>query len=186
MVAYTCTCSDYPLIKYCKHMCAVQTHFPEVLKLQNIDAISRYPLDTESSPAPPDLPAREACTISSVTSVGPQPCVDSGIGGLLEDLERLTVRMRMTPDHQPHPNLRNAVDQELLFLGAKTKLLPSCSTIPPNKKSWPDTRDAMMPAKKTGRKRAGDAYGGRERSSKKAKTLAQPNTTQESDCSTFV
>ena len=30
MIAYTCTCIGYPCIQFCKHICAVQAHFPSV------------------------------------------------------------------------------------------------------------------------------------------------------------
>ncbi|KJA13627.1 hypothetical protein HYPSUDRAFT_117863, partial [Hypholoma sublateritium FD-334 SS-4] len=30
MIAYTCTCLDFPAIRFCKHICAVQTHYPTV------------------------------------------------------------------------------------------------------------------------------------------------------------
>ena len=38
--AYTCTCLDYPAICFCKHIHAVQTHFPFVQPLEIIPRAS--------------------------------------------------------------------------------------------------------------------------------------------------
>lgn len=50
--AYTCTCLDYPAICFCKHIHAVQTHFPSLQPLENLPqaAVKSDSLSTASRP----------------------------------------------------------------------------------------------------------------------------------------
>lgn len=37
MIAYTCTCLDYPAIRFCKHICTVKNHYPSVHPFIDLD-----------------------------------------------------------------------------------------------------------------------------------------------------
>jgi hypothetical protein len=50
IVAYHCTCLSFPTIHFCKHICAVQNHFPETVKAIPVSAlITDKPLDDDDS-----------------------------------------------------------------------------------------------------------------------------------------
>jgi hypothetical protein len=89
---------------------------------------------------------------------------------LLQKIERLIARMRMNPEHISSLGFEVIIDQELSKY-ERTQLLPTRSQpIPPNQKSWTETKAVMVPAKKTRQKRVGDSnYGAGERSGKKAR-----------------
>ncbi|KAJ7226826.1 hypothetical protein GGX14DRAFT_555412 [Mycena pura] len=60
---YTCTCLDYPLIFYCKHICAVQTFFDKAIldsapTTPNVPDPSTLPsLPSDVEPSLPSLPS---------------------------------------------------------------------------------------------------------------------------------
>ena len=166
MIAYTCTCLDFPTIRFCKHICAVQTHYPTVHQFIDLNQDPQERLFDYVSPS--------STPTASLTIPLPIPTPSPAPSSLVEDLERLAAKMRISPDHEPHPDLQVAVSRELSLLQGSTQLLPGrVPRIAPNQKSWPETRAVMvrMPPKKTKAKRTGDpAYGGGERSGKKAKT----------------
>ncbi|KAJ7713668.1 hypothetical protein B0H16DRAFT_1809600, partial [Mycena metata] len=155
---YSCTCLDFPLICFCKHICAVQRLFKE-----------------PGSPSiRPDLPAPSFSSIQQQT--GP---VDSHaqeeasnvalpkIGAFVfvaEKLERLAARLRKLNkkdrELQALPELVDAVDAMLIETD-DGQVLPVSQKLPSNdKSSWKRTRAAMMPGVKMKRAPAGDpAYG---------------------------
>lgn len=148
--AYTCTCYDWKAIKFCKHLAAVQAHYHEVLPFKTLDSITHT------------LNPLGESTLVVVPSYNPSQ--------LLQKIEQLTARMRMNPEHIPSLGFEVIIDQELSKYEG-TQLLPTRSQpIPPNQKSWTETKAVMVPAKKTRQKRVGDSsYGAGERSGKKAR-----------------
>ena len=157
--AYTCTCYDWKAIKFCKHLAAVQAHYHEVLPLQTLDSITHIQM-TQYEPQHLNPPGDS--TLVVIPSYDPSQ--------LLQKIERLTARMRMNPEHIPSLGFEVIIDQELSKYEG-TQLLPTRSQpIPPNQKSWTETKAVMVPAKKTRQKRVGDSsYGAGERSGKKAR-----------------
>lgn len=171
MVVYTCTCLDYSSIRFCKHICAVQTHYPSVHQFIDLDQDPQEwlfdyvsPLSTPIASSTIPLPI-----LSFPIMPSPPPL------SLVEDLERLAAKMRLNSNHEPHPDLQRVITQELSLLQGSTQLLPDrLPQIAPNQRSWPETSAVMIrvPPKKTRAKRMGDpAYGAGERSAKKAKLL---------------
>lgn len=153
--AYTCTCYDWKAIKFCKHLAAVQAHYHEVLPLQTLDSITHVQM-TQYEPR-------------LINPPGESPSYDPS--RLLQKIERLTARMRMNPEQIPSLGFEVIIDQELNKYEG-TQLLPTRSPpIPPNQKSWSETKAVMVPVKKTRQKRVGDSsYGAGERSGKKARS----------------
>jgi hypothetical protein len=93
-----------------------------------------------------------------------------------EKLERFAARFRLHGTLEQAKRLDAWIDHELLL---DATLLPVKQKLSPRLNSWPETQAAMMPAKKTRSKRAGDqAYGAGESSGKKAKLLPKPVATE--------
>ncbi|KAJ7855079.1 hypothetical protein B0H13DRAFT_2358092 [Mycena leptocephala] len=159
---YTCTCLDYPLISYCKHICAVQQFFDEDGGLlDGIPASPNVPCLPPSLDEPVALAALPNDAIlapvaprtSSVPKPGPLVVV-------AEKLERLAARLRR-PNKIASPSLvdlEEAVDAMLLATD-HLAVLPSTQYFAPVVKQS-SARQAMLPGIKTRRARAGDkAYG---------------------------
>lgn len=167
---YTCTCLDYPLISYCKHLCAVQELFEE----------PRGPVDgPRGSPHVPSLsspPAgAQAIDITDPSSV-PRPRTLTLVA---EKLERLAARLRRPRKKDINlpsslPELEAALDAMLLDTD-NGSVLPSSQYLQPNASSaWAKTKKSMMPGIKTKRKPAGDpAYGAGASSGGKAKKMSK-------------
>ncbi|KAJ7697699.1 hypothetical protein B0H17DRAFT_1197358 [Mycena rosella] len=174
---YTCTCFDFPLISYCKHICAVQELFEE-----HEDAADRT---VHSSPQVPSLSTLNYLPQTSESAVlnleAPKPRV---LAILSEKLERLAVRLRrprMDPSNLPLlDDFVVALDSMLADTDNGT-VLPSSQHLMPNAKEA-GARNIMMPGVKTRRTRAGDpAYGagvssGGKVMAKKAKKSTQHST----------
>ncbi|KAK7016693.1 hypothetical protein R3P38DRAFT_3361318 [Favolaschia claudopus] len=180
--SYSCQCLDYPLICFCKHLCAVQTlsddeHLlddedqsddspaenPDVLALSQDDNSDSYPEPTEPVNTPHQLPP----LLST-----PSSAVKSTLTSVAEKLERLAGRLRHRKKATIPPSLpvlEAAVDALLLETDSGG-VLPSAQDLPPNISSgWKSTQRAMMPGIKTKRIPAGDpSYGAGASSGSKA------------------
>ncbi|KAF7372489.1 hypothetical protein MVEN_00110600 [Mycena venus] len=161
---YTCTCIDYPLICFCKHICAVQRLFDE--------------------PGNPPDGARASPKVPSLTlSLPPQDRLESNVpqdfSGLkpnvctviAEKLERLAARLRRPCKNDSEipalGDLELALDSMLLVTETGA-VLPAAQHFAPVVKET--ARSTMMPAVKTRCPRVGDpAYGAGVRSGGKAK-----------------
>ncbi|KAJ7495269.1 hypothetical protein FB451DRAFT_1478562, partial [Mycena latifolia] len=165
---YTCTCLDYPLISFCKHICAVQDLFEE--HGNPLDGVRASP----KVPALSSLQAHQPIPETSPISAKPQL-----LTVVAEKLERLAARIRRPRQKEfaTLADLDEALDDALLQTDNGT-VLPSSQYVEPNTSTdWKRTRGQMMPGIKTKRQPAGDpAYGGRAASGSKAKRakLSQP------------
>ena len=160
MIAYTCTCIEYPCIQFCKHICTVQAHFPSVHQFIDLNKDPQERLFNYQSPSgtPTSTPCIEPQSLDT-------PLMSSATQ-LLKDLERLAAKLWINVSHEPHLDLQVVVEHELSLLYEARQLLPArVPRILPNQKSWSETWVVMvrMPPKKTQEKHAG------ERSGKKAK-----------------
>ncbi|KAJ7900815.1 hypothetical protein B0H13DRAFT_1622250 [Mycena leptocephala] len=170
---YTCTCLDYPLILYCKHLCAVQALFDEPGTPADGPAASPHipSLSTLNESAPSVAPTQPTLPVEPT---GPSEPTTHPFARLVEKLERLTARLRhpRKKDSQCSSlgDLEAAVDAMLLETDSGT-VLPTAQHLAPNKSSsWAQTREAMMPGVKTKKKPAGDpSYGAGVNSGSKAK-----------------
>ncbi|KAJ7818247.1 hypothetical protein B0H13DRAFT_1922384 [Mycena leptocephala] len=168
---YTCTCLDYPLISYCKHLCVVQALFDEPGTPADGPAASPHipSLSTlnESTPSVdvPTLP---------IEPTGPSEAATRPLTRVVEKLEHLAARLRRPRKKDSQlsylGDLEAAVDAMLLETDNGT-VLPKAQYLAPNKSSsWAQTREAMMPDVKTKKKPAGDpSYGAGVNSGSKAK-----------------
>ncbi|KAJ7832397.1 hypothetical protein B0H14DRAFT_2592064 [Mycena olivaceomarginata] len=185
---YTCTCPDYPLISFCKHICAVQDLFKEDAN-NPTDA-----MDADKAPATstsPQVPALSSLPETDSDACGVFPPVPVAVKApavlstVAEKLERLAARLRMPrmkakTDSLCLDELQEALD-DMLQRTDNGSVLPSAKLFAPVVK--PSTaRQMMLPKAKTRRVRAGDpAYGAgassgslAKPSAKKAKTMDPP------------
>ncbi|KAJ7149604.1 hypothetical protein C8R46DRAFT_1358681 [Mycena filopes] len=165
--AYTCTCLDYPLLCYCKHICAVQELFDEQQPPSSSNGNPQQPLNSLDVPS--------LSTLSPVANVNApvQGRKSNVLNVVMDKLDRLGARLRgrgrSAPSLSGRPQeLEAAVDALLLETDADS-VLPSAQRLPPVVKDR-SARQAMMPEVKTRKKPAGDsAYGGGVSSGSKAK-----------------
>jgi hypothetical protein len=93
--AYDCTCLSFPLIRFCKHICAIQRYFPE--------NIVKIPVAALNSTDPDDSP--DALDISDADSSEPDDGDGLGVGhhsdlvveDLTERLQSLAVAFALIP-----------------------------------------------------------------------------------------
>ncbi|KAJ7079163.1 hypothetical protein B0H15DRAFT_788251 [Mycena belliarum] len=173
---YTCNCLDYPLICYCKHLCAVQELFDE----------PDMPTDrAQSSPQVPSLSTLDD-PLQIPFLVSNPPILDiPNLGSIAQKLERLSARLRRPrADHSKFPLLSDLelVLDEMLMKSDNGTVLPSSQHIMPNSKES-RCRETMMPRVKTRSRRAGDpAYGGNASSGSKSKESKSVSVTFASHC----
>ncbi|KAJ7141811.1 hypothetical protein C8R46DRAFT_1200578 [Mycena filopes] len=165
--AYTCTCLDYPLLCYCKHICAVQELFDEQQPPSSSNGNPQQPLNSLDVPS--------LSTLSPVANVNAPVQVRKSnvLNVVMDKLDRLGARLRGRGRSAPSlsgrlQELEAAVDALLLETDADS-VLPSAQRLPPVVKDR-SARQAMMPEVKTRKKPAGDsAYGCGVSSGSKAK-----------------
>ncbi|KAJ7617818.1 hypothetical protein FB45DRAFT_702941, partial [Roridomyces roridus] len=165
--AYHCTCIDFPLISYCKHLSAVQRLFPE-----KRDATAPT---TPSLPTTLDLPPQDnedlppTLDVASVLQKGParNPAIV-----LAERMEVLAARLRKCrrKELESLPALQEALDAMYLETDS-SGVMPSAGYVAPNVSSgWKETEKAIVPGVKTKKRKVGDpAYGAGSSSGLKAK-----------------
>jgi hypothetical protein len=148
---------DFPLISYCKHICAVQELFDELGEPQ------------PHSPNVPTLSQLSATVTIPVTSNKPNLATV-----IAEKLERLAARLRIRRKDPSDDSLHGLEDLEatldaMLVTTDDNAVLPSRQQLAPVVKG-PSARQVMMPRVKTRKAPAGDpAYGGGQASGSKAK-----------------
>lgn len=162
---YACSCSAFPRIRFCKHICAVQTlcGVSDVsVPLFEFDLI---PSVVANPPLSPSAPSEPTNTLNA--KAGPGSHNDT-----IQKLERVAARLREVDEPCfSLVNLNTALDECLDISGtfSEAGVLPTSQKVAPNVRTWNETKK-VMPAVKTGRKRMGDpAYGAGGASGKKAK-----------------
>ncbi|KAF8177955.1 hypothetical protein K438DRAFT_2180632 [Mycena galopus ATCC 62051] len=186
--AYTCQCLNYPLIRFCKHLCAVQELFDE----PGVLPAGIRPSFPDVSSLPPRLPDSQTPSASSASpSAPPSPTGQNTLMRLVEKFDRSTARLRQLCKKKKEPVLGSlpaleaALDAWLLETDSSS-VLPNAQHLEPNMLSqWKKTHKGMMPGVKTKRKPAGDpSYGAGARSGGKAKEPPQKKTKSTSTAST--
>lgn len=183
----TCSCPSFPRLLYCKHICAVQRHFPEV------GAHLKTVLLSDSLRSPQNLPS-ESSQVSSreVTSqLTSAAAADLALAHqVAAQLQNVIAELKSNPEAQSSESLRLLSQQVSKFSSeTSSSVLPQSKVkIAPNQRSeWKKTAAAMGSstrkpkvvglAIKTGAKRkftrSEDPYAGGERSGKKAKADAR-------------
>ena len=119
MIAYTCTCIDYPCIQFCKHICTMQAHFPSVHQFIDLNKDPQERLFDYQSPS--RTPTSTPCIEPQSLDTPPM----SSATQLIEDLECLAAKLQINVSHEPHPDLQVVVDCELSLLHEARQLLPA-------------------------------------------------------------
>ncbi|KAJ7033912.1 hypothetical protein C8F04DRAFT_1103184, partial [Mycena alexandri] len=141
--AYDCTCLSFPLIRFCKHICAVQHHFPEA-KMQIPVTALIIPENSE--------PDDELDNDSEAASMVPTPqevqaeTDQQSIDALAHRLESLMF-LCLTPPAVITTELRaqllvatQALDRLDTQLSPLPAILPRVKVkVAPNQHSWPET-----------------------------------------------
>lgn len=179
VLVYSCTCRDFPAIKFCKHISAVQRVFPFSDDathggLEDL-ATDIEPLGTSLSLEDLALTNMSCTTGSIVPSASFDHTRSLDRLRIIEKLETLAACMRHNGQStiEGDEELEGLIDRKLTLFQNGHGLLPTAKRLMPHLNSWPETQAVMMPAQKTRRKRIGDAYGAGEQSGKKAKKNAK-------------
>ncbi|KAJ6552240.1 hypothetical protein DFH09DRAFT_1038848 [Mycena vulgaris] len=175
MDTYTCTCLDYPLISFCKHICAVQTLFKEPGGPPDGNRVY-------CKAAPGKLVGDHPESPSSMTDdTAPAPASKQKIlATIATKLELLAARLRRRKDDSnlpALPELEAALGAMILATDTST-VLPSARRLAPVVKD-PTARQTMMPRVKTRNAAPGDpSYGGGANSGSKVKKTSAKSGTQ--------
>ncbi|KZP29245.1 hypothetical protein FIBSPDRAFT_727730 [Athelia psychrophila] len=157
--AYNCECPAFPTISFCKHMAAVQFHYPEADD-QTRSTILIF--------TPPVLPFQQPVTNLSSSSA-PTNTI------LANKLRDLSIHIRHS-DHRTSSLIElDDLANRALLEHEQSQILPTKNKIASNEgPGWKVTRAIMGADVKTGPKRAHpDPFSGGERSGKRAKADAQ-------------
>ena len=163
---YSCDCPMFPLIRFCKHISAVQRYFGR-------SGASASLFDSPSPAAEHPSPIPSSSLEPSPLDVLNSDAVPERIHDTVQKLERIAARLRenVSPCFSL-VNLNTALNECLAVLGllSDAGVLPVHQKVAPNVRTWNETKK-VMPVVKTRQKRAGDqAYGAGAASGKKAKT----------------
>jgi hypothetical protein len=189
LLAYTCTCLDFPRIELCKHVAATVHFFGGGLEGAGLGPPA--PVNASASGAQPDAPNSPAPQNGSAVGSKIRAAIDSD----LRDIERLQrelfENMPANPDPETAKSIklaRSQLNAVRLSMNDNESRLPEIEHFGPNQLSWPPTA-ARMGVKK-GDKRRGkvdsaltaehigapkhkrpndDPYGAGEESGKRAK-----------------
>lgn len=156
-----CNCPRYPSISFCKHLSAVQTHFPEACHVAQFCAATTPPI-TGADTSMGITPLLEANLNVSRQSLPHDNLHFTRIGRKILDLASQAQRTQLIHLTPALLDLEVGLDQ------AKAPLLKRVA-VAPNQHSWPETAAVMAARPKTKRKTHTDPYSGGERSGKKAK-----------------
>ncbi|KAJ7154347.1 hypothetical protein C8R43DRAFT_885158 [Mycena crocata] len=170
--AYDCTCLSFPLIRFCKHVCAVQHHFPE--------AEAKIPVTALIVPAPDefedsDFDEPQARSVPELTQAQKDR---ENIDHLAHRLESLVLSCLNPPSVMTEQLRQSVLDATEVLDILDSHLTPVVilprqkARIAPNQHSWPETREVMNAPVKSKRRAENGPYGGNEKSGKKAKTDA--------------
>jgi hypothetical protein len=139
---YTCTCMDFPLICFCKHLCAVQLFFDDhpIFDEQPDPTPITAPIAPAFLPPALPIPAPTPNLFDLGASARPRPILTQ----LAEKMEVLAARFwRSNRKTLPISDLQCALDA-LMLVTDNSDVLPT-STQVPRSSGWNNTQQAMMP-----------------------------------------
>jgi len=181
---YDCSCIDFNAICFCKHIAAVQIHYPDDTTAPMPNSVFTDSLDAAegeanmSTNSTQDNAQSEA--IASAIAVPPTEAL-LAVRNLISKLGLLSLRLESSSvDDLPPLDAVQAFDGKITGLlqlfSSDVDMLPRKKRLAPNERNkWADTASLMGSVVKTGHKRKRDgntaidpSYGGGERSGKKA------------------
>ncbi|KAJ7716040.1 hypothetical protein DFH07DRAFT_762575 [Mycena maculata] len=174
----TCPCRSFPLISFCKHICAVQNNYPDVAEHQSFRP---EPLGGSLAAPGRSSGAGDATGPPPSTTTTPSDKSDHHLllDYILHKLQHLK-RTNVTPSVELTDSLRT-LDTSLNAAVRDQILLPKIKKDAPNMHSWTETQQQMLggkkviaAAKKGPRKRVHiDAHAGGQGSGKQAQPDAR-------------
>ncbi|KAJ7017601.1 hypothetical protein C8F04DRAFT_883085, partial [Mycena alexandri] len=175
--AYDCTCLSFPLIRFCKHICAVQHHFPEenlALPVNLLSTPREISSESDSDDSEEELEEITQDVDSDRES-------RDAIAALTQRLQSMALLLRgqTTPlqlDEAQRKSISDAtrvLDHLSIDLAPAISILPAKVKVAPNQHSWSETRAVMGVPVKSHKRKHLDPYAGNERSGKKAKADAR-------------
>ncbi|KAK6974408.1 hypothetical protein R3P38DRAFT_2811970 [Favolaschia claudopus] len=173
--SYTCSCFDFPLISYCKHICAVQTLFKDDTPVvKDVFGAKSIPTPSPISESEPDSPISHDSELPTFAPA-PQPPKSR--------LERLAGRLRRPRTKESDlPSLSdfNQLLDDMLKATDTDSVLPAAQHVPTSTNEWRKTQTAMgiLPKAKTRAKKDDStrdaSYGGGAKSGSKAAPSKKP------------
>jgi len=190
----TCDCNDFPRIRFCKHIAAINVHFPELLP------------EPEESNSPVIL---ECMRTQIPPQSAPGSDADKKRAILLKEINALCQQLTaVSNDRTPDLDDLKSVKYSLstaIALANRSQALPEKDDFNPNKKTWAETAERMGARKAPKRKpslasgnttekcigavkgkhcKYSDPYAAGERSGKRAKPNAVSAAANERACTT--
>ena len=142
LIQLTCDCPDFPRIQFCKHIAAVQVHFPHLCPEENTPPVT--PGDTTVPSQPERAPASSYNTLRALTQ-------ENAL--LMQTLASEIETIDQSAEYSAMVKGARTLKYSLLAASASlqgSRALPERDIIAPNQKSWPETAAQMgvKPAKK--------------------------------------
>ncbi|KAJ7128412.1 hypothetical protein C8R44DRAFT_700955, partial [Mycena epipterygia] len=144
--AYDCTCLSFPLIRFCKHLCAVQHHFPEKHLALSVSSLTAPPLVV---PGSDDSDSGDSDDEREPEIKELDNNVDA-IVALTERLESLALLLSGRTPLQLSDTMLESVEHATQVLDLLSidlvpavPILPARVKVAPNQNSWPETQAVM-------------------------------------------
>ncbi|CAK5284824.1 unnamed protein product [Mycena citricolor] len=174
---YTCTCPSFPLIPFCKHICAVELKFPDVVVPRTLPVASQpWDSDIDTSSSTHLMP-------TLTTSGSDKPHNSSDVQDTARDaalLQRLSSkidvlrRQKLTLPWDLYQHLERLSDALSDITNGAEILPPQGKKIAPNRGTWSETAEVMGVVAEGARKRKhANAHSGSQASGKYAKPDAR-------------
>jgi hypothetical protein len=165
--AYTCRCPSFPSISFCKHICAIENNFPDLMVPRSLP-IASQPWDEEDNIQAPVPTAATALPALRLVSSEDAVLLDC-IAKKLQAMQRKEVSLA--------PSLATTLrGLDILLTEAPngTQILPRGVNVAPNQGTRNETAEVMGVRKKGAKKRKNvEAYCGGETSGKSARADAR-------------
>ncbi|KAJ7580323.1 hypothetical protein C8J56DRAFT_1057962 [Mycena floridula] len=169
--AYHCLCLSFLLINFCKHICAVQTHYP-VHEGSGGDTFV-----CDASETATEFVAEPGTELDDKSNADEEDDIEIeiSISSLVDKLHSLSLRTHLQPPSGITDNLKildQALDNVFDDLGIlpDEKILPQRKNVPSHQGSgWEQAKEVMGTKRKLKKiRRHADPYSGREASGRKA------------------
>ncbi|KAF5333285.1 hypothetical protein D9611_002793 [Ephemerocybe angulata] len=167
--AYDCTCPSFPKVLLCKHIYAVQLHFPELCQPVPCSTLDISPADTFEVNGPITQPSPKESPSDLDSDTTNSRLIAETISSLSSLVCRLKDTQKLPLDPAELKSLKETVDGMLVASLAEDDILPRPVRIAPNQHTWSETGMTMGQVKGKRKTTHTDPYGGGERSGKKAR-----------------
>ena len=156
----TCNCPDFPRSRFCKHLAAINVHFPHLCKQESSSPTA--PCDPEFGGLlnPPD----RVLTPEIRRTSSPQ----EGLQKLIQDIKSLSHQLYdkiSDLTDESVPGVMEAIRSVKYSLTAAiastqgSRALPNKENVPPNQNSWTETAERMGTKRAPKRRRLPDEHG---------------------------